>query len=118
MTRSRLPPRRQSTTLDLWYKGERFHVSYARDPDGRISEVFLHGPKVGSDLDGMAFDIGVALSLALQHGADVDVLGHSVARLEDGHPASIVGAVLDMLRPLDHMSLETEYAYFNAKETT
>ena len=108
--REKLPNRRESRTIDLWHKGERYHVSYSRN-DTRIAEVFMHGPKAGSDLDALSFDVGVAISLALQYGTDICDLRKSVARLEDGQPASIVGAVLDRLAPLDNLTPLEELAH-------
>ena len=108
--RERLPNRRESRTLGLWHQRERYHVSYSRNGT-RIAEVFLHGPKAGSALDAIAFDIGVALSLALQSGTDICDLRKSVSRLEDGQPASIVGAVLDRLAPLDNLTPLEELAH-------
>lgn len=101
--RNRLPNRRESRTLDVWHNYERYHVSYSRDANNRIAEIFMHGPKVGSQLDSIAYDLGVGLSVALQHGACVDELLASASRLEDGKPASVVGAVLEALAPLDNL---------------
>lgn len=107
--RNRLPNRRESRTLDVWHNNERYHVSFSR-AGTRIAEIFLHGPKIGSQLDAIAYDIGVALSVALQHGSTVEELLNSAARLEDGQPASIVGAVLAALLPLDNLTPQEELA--------
>ena len=112
--RQRLPNRRPSTTLDVWHNNERYHVSFSKDTDNVIREVFVHGPRAGSDLDALAFDIGVALSLGLQHGATVGSLLHSMARLEDGSNASFVGRILEALVPIDGLDMWAEYAYFNS----
>ena len=48
--------------------------------------------------DWLLFDAGVLLSLALQHGTPATALAKSVARLEDGSPASPVGGgVIDVI---------------------
>jgi hypothetical protein len=112
--RQRLPNRRPSTTLDVWHNNERYHVSFSKDADNVIREVFVHGPRAGSDLDALAFDIGVAISLGLQFGARIDDLRHSMARLEDGRSASFVGKILEALSPLDGLDMWAEYAYFTS----
>ena len=47
--------------------------------------------------DWLLFDAGVLLSLALQHGTSATALAKSVARLEDGSPASPVGELIDVI---------------------
>lgn len=113
--RERLPNRRPSTTLNVWHNQERYHVSFSKDASNGIREVFIHGPKAGSALDALAFDIGVAISLGLQFGATVDDLRHSMARLEDGQSASFVGKVLESLAPLDGLDMWAEYTYFSTR---
>ena len=95
--RSRLPNRRESTTLNIFHNNERYHVSYSQFPDGAIGEVFLHGPKVGSDMDAVTFTTGVILSIALQHGATLEELSHSTARFPDGSAADFIGHIIDVL---------------------
>jgi len=48
-------------------------------------------------LDGLLYDAGVLLSLALQYGTPATALAKSVARLEDGSPASSVGELIDVI---------------------
>src|SRR5262245_4505703 len=54
-TRTRLPDRRGCETFDVWHgegKGRRrFHVSIGRFRTGELAEVFITGPKSGSDLE-------------------------------------------------------------------
>ena len=47
--------------------------------------------------DWLLFNAGVLLSLALQHGTPATALAKSVARLEDGSPASPVGELIDVI---------------------
>ncbi|MEI8396857.1 MAG: ribonucleotide reductase [Rhodospirillaceae bacterium] len=115
MTRTRLPDRRPNETIDLFFGGLRFSVSFGFYPDGRIGEVFASGAKSGCDMDYLLDDACVALSLLLQHGVEPAVLANSMGRTEEiavGHfrsdsglpatrPASIIGALADRL---------TEYA--------
>ena len=53
--------------------------------------------KSGTLLDGLLYDAGVLLSLALQYGTPATALAKSVARLEDGSPASPVGKLIDVI---------------------
>jgi len=65
---------------------------------GWIGEVFTHGAKVGSAMDGILDDACIALSLLLQHGIAPSALASSMGRLGDGtSPASIIGALADLL---------------------
>ena len=97
MPRERLPDRRQSETLDLWHGDRRYHVTIGQYDDGRPGEVFLHGAKPGSDVDLLCDDIGVLVSRLLQHGDDPASLAAGIGRLGNGEPASIVGAIADVL---------------------
>ncbi len=97
MPRERLPDRRQADTLDLYYQGRRFHLTIGEYNDGRPGEVFLHGAKPGSDTDLLCDDIGVLISRLLQHGDDPASLASGIGRLGNGDPASIIGAVADVL---------------------
>ena len=98
MPREKLPPRRQSETVDLWHGGQRYHVTVGRYPDGRVAEVFLSGAKSGSDVDGLCADVGVLVSRLLQHGDTPALLASGMGRLGNGKtPASFAGAVVDVL---------------------
>ena len=48
-------------------------------------------------MDGLLYDAGVLLSLALQYNTPATALAKSVARLEDGSPASPVGELIDVI---------------------
>ena len=93
----RFPNRRETETIEVWWHNQRHHVSVGRFPNGKVGEIFIHGPKSGSDTDSLAYSIGTSLSIALQHGATVEELAKSVARGPRGGPACLVGAVLDCI---------------------
>ncbi len=95
--RQRLPNRRKNETVDLMFDGHRYHVTVGFAVDGRPREVFCHGGKVGSGMDLILDDACVALSLLLQHGVEPQALAHSMGRLENGAPASIIGALVDLV---------------------
>ncbi len=97
MPRERLHDRRQAETVDLHYGGQRYHLTIGEYPDGRPGEVFLHGATVGSDVDGLCGDVGVLIFRLLQFGDDPASLAAGIGRLGDGEPASIIGAIADVL---------------------
>lgn len=99
MNRRRLPNRRPSVTAELIHDGRAYAVSLGFDPaDAWLGEVFAHGAKVGSNMDGILDDACIALSLLQQHGVDAAILANSMGRLGDGAtPASIIGAVADLM---------------------
>jgi len=98
MTRERLPNRRPNETVDLEFDGVRYAVTVGYFPDGRPGEVFTHGAKIGSAMDGLLDDACIAVSLLLQLGIEPPRLAASMGRLGDRtSPASIIGALADML---------------------
>jgi hypothetical protein len=99
MSRRRLPDRRPSVTRTLVHDGSAYAVSLGFDlTDAWLGEVFAHGAKVGSNMDGILDDACIALSLLLQHGVEPAALAGTMGRLGDGTtPASIIGALADLL---------------------
>lgn len=95
--RTRLPDRRGCETFDVKHNGERYHVSIGRFHDGSVSEIFLTGPKSGSDLEAVVRDAAITLGIAAQHNVPLDQICHAVTRNQDGTPSSIIGAVLEKL---------------------
>ena len=116
--RRRLPNRRPSLTQALTVGNLRFHASIGFDPaDGQPREVFLAGAKDGTEMAAILDDASVVISMALQHGITAAALAKSVARVPAApltpadlatptgptrtEPASVIGAVLDLLRELE-----------------
>ena len=80
--RRQLPARRPNETRDLEIAGQPFTVTTGFDPDtGRPAEVFLDGPKVGTDMAAILDDTSVVISVALQCGVLPGALAKSVARV-------------------------------------
>jgi hypothetical protein len=96
MTRTRLPARRAAEIVELEHGGTRFTVTIGFYPDGRPGEVFVHGVRTGSSLDALLADACVVVSCLLQHGVEPRELAHSMGRLGNAEPASIIGAVVDL----------------------
>ena len=71
--------------------------------DGVPGEIFLFGPKDGTDMSAICADGSVLISIALQYGAPPEVLAASIGRVPvelDGpaiKPVSILGAALDAI---------------------
>ena len=97
MTRVRLPNRRAAETVELEHGGQRFTVTIGFYPDGRPGEVFTHGLRTGSNLDALLADACVVVSCLIQHGAAPRELAASMGRLGNAEPASVIGAVLDLV---------------------
>jgi hypothetical protein len=97
MSRTRLPHRRAAETLRLQYNGTQFMVTIGFYPDGRPGEVFTHGARSGSSLDALLADACVVVSYLIQHGAEPRDLAASMGRLGNAEPASVIGAVVDLV---------------------
>ena len=97
MTRTRLPHRRPAETTALDYDGTRYMVTIGFYPDGRPGEVFTHGARSGSSMDALLADACVVVSCLIQHGAEPNDLSASMGRLGNTEPASIIGAVIDIV---------------------
>jgi hypothetical protein len=97
MTRLRLPDRRAAETVELEHGGQRFTVTIGFYPDGRPGEVFTHGLRTGSNLDALLADACVVVSCLIQYGAEPRELAASMGRLGSAEPASVIGAVLDLV---------------------
>ena len=113
--RERLPPARETTTLDIEHVGQDslgntiaqdFTISLSRYEDGRIAEVFIDVPyqqrKFATALLGK--DVATLISIALQHGATIDELRAATGRGETSRmgriidaPHTLIGTVLDAL---------------------
>jgi hypothetical protein len=97
MTRTRLPDRRFAETVVLEHGGTRFMVTIGFYPDGRPGEVFTHGARSGSNMDALLADACVVVSCLIQHGVEPRDLSVSMGRLGDTKPASVIGAVVDLV---------------------
>ena len=99
--RERLPERRRSETFDLEVVVGTATLKYTATvgfyKDGRIGELFLNNHKSNSTADTNARDAAIALSFALQHGADVEAIRRAVCRDSAGRPLGPLGQVLDLI---------------------
>ena len=112
--RKRLPNRRQAVRQEVEFdpqvpNGSLCTVSVGFGDDLRPAEVFISTRKRGSPLDAFCNDAAILLSLALQHGAKVADIAHSLGRTADGRRTSVLGTAID---------LAVEVAAENAKVKT
>lgn len=96
-TRERLPNRREAETFEVTCDGLTYAATVGRFPDGRPAEIFLRGEKASSSLDTIAKDSAVLASIALQHGAPLDVIRHALLRDVQGRAGSPLGMALDLI---------------------
>ena len=94
-----MPNRRPAMTTTIEFEQQKLYGTIGYDPKtGLPREAFFSArAKAGTLLDGLLYDAGVLLSLALQYGTLATALAKSVARLEDGSPASPVGELIDVI---------------------
>ena len=106
--REKLPNRRRLERHHLSVADHEIEVDIGYTAAGEPGEVFIAGLGTGSQLSHLAQDAATLISLALQHGIRPTVLAKSIAReqaipdaslaLGDvGKPATMIGAVLDLL---------------------
>jgi hypothetical protein len=95
--RERLPNRRCSITFSFECNGLRYVATASRFSDGRLAELFLANHKSNSAADVNARDAAIVLSIALQFGADVEVIRRALSRDSHGRASGALGAALDHL---------------------
>jgi hypothetical protein len=97
--RRELPMRRGTETFEVAFGGlSKCHtVSVGYYTDGTPGEIFIAGGKSGEQVEAIARDGAVLLSLALQHGVSLQTIQHALTRNSQGEPSSIVGAVVDRM---------------------
>ena len=97
MTRRSLPNRRLAETFELEVAGLRYTCTVGRFPDGSIAELFLSNHKTNSAADINARDSAIVFSVAVQCGADPEVIRRALSRNSQGHASGPLGTALDHL---------------------
>jgi hypothetical protein len=95
--RAQLPNRRRCESFEFRHAGLDFTLAAGFYPDGRVGEIFLSSRKPGSPIEAIARDAAVTVSIALQFGADLQTIRAALTKDHDGHPATLLGAALDVL---------------------
>jgi hypothetical protein len=97
--RRRLPNRRASQTLSFEHGGTDITATSGHYPDGAIGEIFINAGHANSAIDAIVSDAAIAVSFALQHGADLAAIKAAMKRNAAGEPSSPIGAALDRIAP-------------------
>ena len=84
MNRLRLPNRRPHDSMSIEHNGARLTLGFGTYSGGRPSEIFLSSPHVGSELEAIARDAAIIISIALQHSADLAAFAHAITRDDSG----------------------------------
>jgi hypothetical protein len=95
--RRRPPNRRVCETFVFEIEGLRFTATVSRSEDGKPLELFLNNHKHGNQVDTNARDAAIALSFALQCGADAEAIRNALCRDSRGRALGPLGAALDLL---------------------
>jgi hypothetical protein len=95
--RERLPNRRPAETFELEVGGLHYTCSVGRFENGSISELFLSNHKSNSAADTNARDSAITFSIAVQHGADPEVIRRALCRDSQGRASGPLGAALDAI---------------------
>lgn len=101
--RIRLPGKRDHIVCTVPFKDARgnkheYRVGFGPDATDAIREVFCSDGKSGSDRQSMLHDGCILMSVALQHGARISDIAHSMSELTEEdqtgvRPASPFGAI-------------------------
>ena len=104
MNRHRPANRRSHETIAIEHEGQRYKVGIGRELVcmreigghregmlGSIVEVFLNGQHVNSQIDVLASDGAILMSMLLQYGCPPTDIFRAMKRNPDGSPASPLG---------------------------
>ena len=92
-----LKNRRHSINFSFEGKGLAYTCTYSTFSDGRVSEIFLNNHRSNSAADVNARDGAIAVSFALQFGADLETIRAALSRDAHGHASGPLGAALDKI---------------------
>lgn len=95
MARIRLPNRRAQETVEIEHEGQGYTLSLGFYGDGKPGEAFIQAHQRGTPIEAAARDSAILISFFIQHGLSLDEIRHGLTRDSRGHPASIIGAVMD-----------------------
>ena len=97
MNRQRLANRRPAETFEFECGGLRYTCTIGRFPDGSIAELFLSNHKSNSAADTTARDAAITFSIAVQHGADPEVIRRALCRDSRARASGPLGVALDII---------------------
>lgn len=100
MSREKLPARRFCETRDFLFRDNMsITVSFGRNNDGIIKEVFINGGgREGAEMSLILADAATILSIALQRGSTPAELLKSIRREPTGNkPSSAIGFIITQM---------------------
>jgi hypothetical protein len=84
--------------LAFRHNGAAYNLTAGYYADGQIGEIFITGPRIGSEVAHLVHDVAVLVSIAIQYQVPIEIMQGAVGRTEiSGTPHSVAGAVLDHL---------------------
>ena len=95
--RRRLENRRASTSFNFTVGGLSYTATFSRFENGRIAELFLSNHKSNSQADTSARDAAITFSIAVQCGADPDVIRRALCRDGRGNASGPLARALDLI---------------------
>lgn len=106
MPRADLPNRRGGQNLTYTVrgrlgKGPMDYTALLGYHNNKLSEVFFHCGKAGSDASILLHEMGIVLSFALQHGCPPLTMREALPRTVEGEPEGPLGTLLDLLVQTD-----------------
>lgn len=113
LMREVLPERRRSWTQSVRIEGQRVYLCVGEYEDGRPGEIFVDVAKQGTFLRGVMETLARTVSLALQCGAGIEVVVHSLKGLTYPPSGVVQGStcVTDCLSVTDWIASELEAHY-------
>jgi hypothetical protein len=97
MTRRPLANRRHAETFELTVAGLYYTCTVGRFPDGSMAELFLNNHKINSAADTNARDSAIVFSIAVQCGANPEVIRRALSRNSQDRASGPLGAALDLI---------------------
>jgi len=97
MTRRRLANRRLAETFEFTVGGLPYTCTIGRFPDSSLAELFINSRKSNSAADTNARDLAIVFSMAMQCGADPEVVRRALSRDSEGRASSPLGTALNHL---------------------
>ncbi|MEY9806965.1 hypothetical protein [Bradyrhizobium elkanii] len=104
MTRATLPNRRSHEVFNFYHWGRKFIAGVGHDQSGSVREVWINSGKSGEQMETLARDSAVLLSLALQYSIPLDAMRKTIMRDLDGKASGPIGKLLDLLAEGDGLS--------------
>ena len=95
--RQHVANRRPNTTFDFRCGNLCYTCLYSRFASGGIAELFLSNHKSNSHADTAARDSAITFSIAVQHGADSEVIQRALCRDSNGKANDPLGTAFDLI---------------------